>query len=262
MPLETLLPQLALPCLALPWLRAWRPRPTPDLAPLALAAGLVAWGLALRWARLGHGPFFNLYEILASSLFSLTLILALFLWRRPDLRAALRTALPVPILLAIWLVSCEARDSHFHPTYDTGWLWVHLAAGKLFLGFALCALGVALLAPLRRRFPRAFPGLAEDGALDRDTWWLLRWALAWETAMLVAGSAWAQDAWGRYWAWDPLETWAFLTWLGLVAALHHRQGRRLAPGWTAGMAAGVFLLAFLTFFGVPFLSLAPHQGAI
>ena len=276
MSLETLLPLLSLPALLLAWLALLgRARGQSWTLPLImLAVFLLACGLGLRWLRLGHGPFFNLYEILASNLFSLSLIYALFYWRLPQLRASSGVVLPVLLLLGGWLWYSTPVDSHFHPTYDTAWLWVHLAAGKLFLGTMLCALGVALLSPLQRVFPAAFTHTVDDehtfkpdmkqGAfvLDRQAWNLLRWALVFETGMLAAGSIWAQDAWGRYWAWDPLETWAFLTWLALVAALHVRHSYRITPGMTAGMVAGVFVLAFLTFFGVPFISLAPHKGAI
>ena len=83
-----------------------------------------------------------------------------------------------------------------------------------------------------------------------------------ETLMLVSGAVWAQDAWGRYWAWDPLETWAFLTWLSLAAFLHARVAFRVGPRASAVMIIGVFVLAFLTFFGVPFISTAAHKGAV
>jgi hypothetical protein len=59
-----------------------------------------------------------------------------------------------------------------------------------------------------------------------------------DTLMLIVGAVWAQDAWGRYWAWDPLETWAFASWLALAAALHARATLRPAPAvfglWLAG----------------------------
>jgi ABC-type transport system involved in cytochrome c biogenesis permease subunit len=80
--------------------------------------------------------------------------------------------------------------------------------------------------------------------------------------MLIVGAVWAQDAWGRYWAWDPLETWAFATWLALALVLHARATFRPAPRWHGAMLIAVFVLAFLTFFGVPFISTAPHKGAV
>ena len=87
-------------------------------------------------------------------------------------------------------------------------------------------------------------------------------AFVFETLMLIVGAVWAQDAWGRYWGWDPLESWAFVTWLALAATLHARLAFRLSPRAHALWLGGVFVIAFLTFFGVPFLSETPHKGAI
>ena len=86
--------------------------------------------------------------------------------------------------------------------------------------------------------------------------------LIFETLMLIVGAMWAQDAWGRYWAWDPLETWAFITWLTLAFALHMRFTLKTLPRTGAMMILAVFVLAFLTFFGVPFITTAPHKGAV
>jgi ABC-type transport system involved in cytochrome c biogenesis permease subunit len=83
-----------------------------------------------------------------------------------------------------------------------------------------------------------------------------------ETLMLIVGAVWAQDAWGRYWAWDPLESWAFFTWVALALALHARATLRPTPARFAVWLMVVFAIAFLTFFGVPFISTAPHKGAV
>ena len=87
-------------------------------------------------------------------------------------------------------------------------------------------------------------------------------AFIFHSFMLIAGAVWAHDAWGRYWSWDPLETWSLLTWLSLAIVLHLRLTFRLQPalGWL--LVTGVFAVAFLTFFGVPFVSMAPHKGAM
>ena len=87
-------------------------------------------------------------------------------------------------------------------------------------------------------------------------------AFVFESLMLVTGAIWAQDAWGRYWAWDPLETWSFLTWLSVAILLHARVSFRMAPRATAAMIVSVFAVAFLTFFGLPFVSTALHKGAV
>ncbi len=260
---ETLLPKAAVACVVCACAAAYAGRRGQRLLSLFLPAGIVllAVGLGLRWARLGHGPFFNLYEIQASSLLSMGLIYAIANARMAALRDSAYIVLPVLTLLGVWMWVTPALDSHFLPTYKTPWLWAHLITGKLFLGTLLTAVGIACIAPLRRLLG-VFAAAPADVELDERAWGLLRVALLFESLMLVAGSVWAQGAWGRYWAWDPLETSAFLTWVALVAALHARQAFRIGPSAAAGMAVGVFVLAFLTFFGVPFVSQAPHQGAL
>ena len=104
--------------------------------------------------------------------------------------------------------------------------------------------------------------MPNDATLDNIAWRFMQAALIFESAMLIMGALWAQDAWGRYWAWDPLETWAFITWIALAGALHVRTTYSVSPAQGAAMIWTVFILAFLTFFGVPFVTIAPHKGAV
>ena len=228
---------------------------------LAIGLALVMAAIAVRWTRLDHGPFFNMYEILTSNLFSLGAIYGIACWRWVWLRGSVSLVLPLLAVLATWAFVASPVDSHALPTYETLWLWVHLAMGKLFLGILLLSLACAM-ALIARSAGIKLADLPEDTFLESAMWRFLIWALVFETGMLVAGAAWAQDAWGRYWDWDPLETWAFLTWLSAVAALHARFAMRISDRLGAIMVIGVFVLAFLTFFGVPFISQAPHKGAL
>ncbi|WP_088286197.1 cytochrome c biogenesis protein CcsA [Ideonella sp. A 288] len=246
------------------WVAALRTRATDDRWPfriLAVAVVLVAVGIGQRWARLGHGPFLDMFEILASSLLSLGLVLLFAQHRWPVLRRAAPVSLSMLAVLALWLPMTDAGDTFFPPTYETPVLWFHVLLGKLFLGCALLALGLAGTQLLRGHlaFVDRLPGPL---AVDALSWRLMQVALLFETMMLITGALWAQDAWGRWWAWDPLETWAFLTWLTLVGAFHARRRWSIGPRAGALMIVAVFSLAFLTFFGVPFVSVAPHKGAV
>jgi ABC-type transport system involved in cytochrome c biogenesis permease subunit len=241
-------------------------------AALLLPARRAAWGgallfgaialhtasLAARWQAHGHGPFTTLHEVLSSNLWSLALVLALagLAWR--EVRAARTHAAPVLLILAAWLLLSNPARGHFLPTYATPLLYVHAVLGKLFLGLLLVA--VALSAPAWLRWRDGVSVAARER--DELAYRFAAFAFVFQSLMLVAGAAWAQDAWGRYWAWDPLETWSFLTWLALVSWLHARATLRPSPAWSGVGLAAVFALAFLTFFGVPFLSTAPHKGAL
>ena len=219
-----------------------------------LSIGLLVNGLAIviRWLRLGHGPFGNLYEILLSNVCSLTLAVTLFVWFFPRLLRTVRAALPILMVLLVWLLITEPRDSFLPATYQTIWLYVHLLFGKLFLGCLLISTALAGVALYHR----------DQFALEELSFRFAAVALIFDSSMLIVGAVWAQDAWGRYWAWDPLETWAFLTWLALVLMLHLRSLTGVPRRLPLLLTIGVFVLAFLTFFGVPFFSLAPHKGAI
>ena len=164
----------------------------------------------------------------------------------------------------VWLLVTSPAAGHFPPTYRTAWLYVHVLVGKIFLGSVLVAVGIAGLILLRRVgiIGEQRLHLPDDAKLENLAFRFMLLGFVFESLMLVAGAIWAQDAWGRFWAWDPLETWAFATWLTLAFFIHLRVTVRLRPHHSAALIMVVFALAFLTFFGVPFVSTAPHKGAV
>ena len=241
-----------------------RPRDGAMLGALALALVLHAAAIGLRWERTGHGPFITMHEILSSNVFSLALVFTLAAWRYRAVRAAAAVVMPILFVMMAWMVSTDPAAGHLPATYRTLWLYVHVALGKVFLGSVVVAVGLAGVILLRRAgvvSPR-LAALPDDARLENLAFRFMVVGFLFESLMLVAGAIWAQDAWGRYWAWDPLETWAFVTWLTLAAFLHARASLKLVPVAGAAMIMAVFVVAFLTFFGVPFVSLAPHKGAI
>jgi ABC-type transport system involved in cytochrome c biogenesis permease subunit len=234
------------------------------LAVITLGLAAHAVSLGLRWERLGHGPFITMFEILSSNVWSLLLIYGLAYWRVPAVRPAAVVVMPVLFMMMAWLLVTSPAAGHFPPTYRTVWLYVHLLFGKVFLGTVLVAVGVAGLILLRHAglCVARLAQLPDNVRLENLAFRFIMVGFIFETLMLVAGAIWAQDAWGRFWAWDPLETWAFATWLTLAFFIHLRVTVRLRPYHSAALIMTVFALAFLTFFGVPFVSTAPHKGAV
>lgn len=230
------------------------------------AAGVVllAISLAERWLRIGHGPFVNLFELLISQLFSLGLVYTLAYWRLPLLRASTVVVFPVIWVLGAWVLVVDPAGAPYPPTYHNKWLWAHVGFGKIFLAFLLIGCGLAGIVLLRRvrAFAPLFRHVPEDSVLDAVAWRFLMVALLFDSLMLIAGAVWAQDAWGRYWAWDALETSSFLNWLLLGAAIHARTTFRIPVRVASALAITIFVFAFFTYFGMPFISLAPHKGVI
>lgn len=76
---------------------------------------------------------------------------------------------------------------------------------------------------------------------------------------LIFGAVWAERAWGRYWSWDPKETWALVTWLVYTAYLHLRLIRKREDRLPSILSVLGFLAALFTFFGVNFLLKGLHS---
>jgi ABC-type transport system involved in cytochrome c biogenesis permease subunit len=225
---------------------------------LSVVLALLTLAVAGRWLRESQGPFLTLYDVLLSNLFSLTLVYLLAAWLVPALRASSSIVVAFLGVLGAWSLTVSAEAVPLPATFDNPWLWLHVTAGKLFLGLCLPAAATALWLLARRK---AVP--AEGGELDAAVWLTLSLAFVCHSFMLIAGAIWAHSAWGRYWAWDSLETWTFITWLCIALLLHARVTFRRMPvsyGWSAVVA--IFGLAVLTFLGVPFLSVAPHKGVM
>ncbi len=231
-----------------------------------LAVGLLLHGasILLRWERLGHGPYLTMFEILSSNVWSLLFIYSLAYWRYRPIRPTAAIVLPLMFIMMGWLVLSSPGEGHLPPTYDTTWLVIHILFGKVFLGSVLIAVGMAGVILMRRYRigEQRLARLPDDRRLDDLAYRFMALGLIFDSLMLIAGAIWAQDAWGRYWAWDPLETWSFITWLTLAFALHLRITYRPLPVRGAVLVMTVFILAFLSFFGVPFVTTVPHQGAV
>ena len=225
---------------------------------LFVILGLLTATVAGRWLRESQGPFLTLYDVLLSNLFSLTLVYLAAAWLVPALRRSSAIVVGFLGLLGVWSLTVSAQAIPLPATFDNPWLWLHVTAGKLFLGLCLPAAATALWLLVRnRRLPAA------DGDMDAAVWLTLSLAFVCHSFMLIAGAIWAHSAWGRYWAWDSLETWTFITWLCIALLLHARVTFRRMPviyGWSAVVV--IFGLAILTFLGVPFLSVAPHKGVM
>ncbi len=233
---------------------------------LLITAGvlLLTISLAVRWLRIGHGPFVNLFELLISQLFSLGLVYAIAYWRLPVIRPTAVVVMPVLLLMGAWVLMIEPVDSAYPPTYYNKWLWAHVGFGKFFLAFCLVGAGLAGIILMRgiQRLAPFFRSLPPDKVLDHLAWRFMILALIFDSLMLIAGAVWAQDAWGRYWAWDALETSSFLNWLFIGAALHARLTYRIPIRVGALAIIGIFVFAFFTYFGTPFVSEAAHKGVI
>jgi cytochrome c-type biogenesis protein CcsB len=241
-----------------------------SLALVAVLGNLA--GILLRWREsyalgIGHAPLTNLYESLM--FFSLTIgLLYLYMQYRYKNRVIGAFAMPLAFLAMAYAgLSPGISDSiqPLIPALKSNWLIAHVVA--CFIGYAAfgIAFGVSIMYFLRHRGGETagrLQRLPSDKVLDELTHQLVMFGFLWLTAGIITGAVWANSAWGRYWGWDPKETWSFITWLIYAALLHFRlmrgwRGRRIAVLSVVG-----FLAVLFTYFGVNLLPGLHSYGAL
>ncbi len=232
-----------------------------------LGFGLLLLGAVLRGVWAGRVPWGNMYEYSLSSAVAI-LGVYLFLSLRRDLRwlgvfATAATLLTVG--LAVTVLYTEAAQ--LVPALTSWWLVIHVSAAVVSGGAFTIAAGLTGLYLWRERAERkgrargAVARLPQAIKLDTMAYRILAFAFPLWTFAVIAGAIWAENAWGRYWGWDPKETWAFITWVIYAGYLHARA----TAGWRGRRAAYIAILGWVSFlinyFGVNLFVNSLHSYA-
>jgi cytochrome c-type biogenesis protein CcsB len=245
----------SMPQVAVPPLRAIGQAGRWVQAAMALAAvGIVAHTVAVvtRGLAVHRAPWGNMYEFVTA----LTCVAAIFFlfvmvrYRAWALGVFVMGAVVVTLGLTETLIYTAAGQ--LVPALQSYWLDIHVTAMTLATGifFVAAVLGVVYLAA-DRYHRRVAAGRAEPGhgimrrlpsieQIDRLTYRTVVFGFPVWTFGVIAGAIWADQAWGRYWGWDPVETWAFITWVLYAAFLHARA----TAGWRGRRAHYIQLLGF------------------
>ena len=244
-----------MPAVELPPLRAIGQAGRWVQAALALSAvGVVAHTVAVvtRGLAVHRAPWGNMYEFVTA----LTCVAAIFFlfvmirYRAWALGVFVMGAVVVALGLAETLIYTAAGQ--LVPALQSYWLDIHVTAMTLATGifFVAAVLGGVYLAA-DRYAKRVAAGRADPGngimrrlpsieQIDRLTYRTVMFGFPVWTFGVIAGAIWADQAWGRYWGWDPVETWAFITWVLYAAFLHARA----TAGWRGRRAHYIQLLGF------------------
>jgi cytochrome c-type biogenesis protein CcsB len=214
------------------------------LAFILLFVAVIARGLAN-----GHVPWGNMYEfsITGALTFTGAYLVAL---RKYDLRwLGLFISLAALLTLGTAITLLYRDSAPLVPALQSTWLIIHVVAaiisGGVFLLSNVIA-GAYLYLDARERGagrPAWATRLPALEVLDQLSYRLVAFVFPLWTFSVIAGAIWAESAWGRYWGWDPKETWAFITWVAYAAYLH----ARVTVGWKGRRAAWLCLFAGSTF---------------
>lgn len=212
-----------------------------------LLVGVVARGLAAQ-----RVPWGNMYEFACVAiLFSLTLYLVLVKVTDASWLGPIVTGVGVIVLGASKLVYVPVGP--LVPALDSYWLVIHVAAAMVAGAGFLVGAALSLLYLIKSRAEANTPAedrtsylwrLPSSAAMDQLAFRVHAFSFpVWTFAALIAGPIWAQQAWGRYWGWDPKEVWAFITWVIYAGYLH----ARVTAGWKGRAAATIAIVGFVAF---------------
>jgi len=220
-----------------------------------LGSVLLVAGFAVRIWIAGRPPVTNMYESILWVAFGASLF-AIFFAARYSTPAYLLAASPVVILA---LVASDLQPAVLDPSLNplvpvlrsNFWLTIHVLTITLSYGaFALAtALGHFLV--FRSLRHRILPSSNEAGVIQ--LYRCLQIGVLLLAAGVILGGVWANYSWGRFWDWDPKETWALIALLSYIILLHGRLG-----GWWGGYGLAVgsiacFLTILMAWYGVNFV---------
>lgn len=208
--------------------------------------------LAVRSVGAGRLPFSNQYEFATS--FAWGIALAYLIFARHKRYRALGTFVAPVIFLIIGYAAMQSRQvNELMPALQSNWLSIHVSTAIISYGSFGVAFGGSLLYLMHGRLhhneftERYFP---DKERLDLLNYRIICLGFTFLTLVIVTGAIWAQKAWGRYWTWDPKETWSLVTWIIYAIYLHLRISR----GWRGDKAAWFAVIGFLcvifTYIGV------------
>ncbi|QXG77363.1 c-type cytochrome biogenesis protein CcsB [Modestobacter sp. L9-4] len=226
---------------------------------LAHAAVLVTRGMAAH--RL---PWGNMYEFTTVVVLVAVLAYTALALRAPELRhIGVFVMGPVVVSLALIRMVLYVEAGPLVAALRSWWLAVHVTTATLGFGIFFVSGIVSVLYLVRsRREERAAAGevlapslldrLPSAAVLDRTAHRTAVFGFPIWTFAVIAGAIWAESAWGRFWGWDPKETWAFIAWVVYASYLHARttsgwRGRPSAWINVVGLAVMVFNLLYVNF---------------
>ena len=234
--------------------------------------GFAAHALALvsRGVAAGRAPWGNMYEFVMTATLVGMAVWLVVLARWPRLRhVGLFVALVAAILLSIAGMVLYTPAGPLVPALHSYWLLIHvsaasIASGVFLVGFVAAALHLLRLGYDRgkRDFPYSLAArLPDAGTLERLTFRVHAFGFPIWTFGVICGAIWAEASWGRYWNWDPKETWSFVAWVVYACYLHARSTPSVSRRITSWVAVLGWVTMMINLFAVNLFANGLHSYA-
>ena len=215
---------------------------------VSLSAAIISRGITT-----GRFPVVSLYESIIFLVWGI-LLLSLILYRKlPYLESVITGLISVALLGAVTLLPPWEKAPHYLiPALQSWWLYIHVTTSFLsYSGFMIAAIFAIIYLTQKEESRKKF--------FDELSYKLTAISFPLLSLGIITGAIWAHYAWGRYWSWDPKETWSLITWIIYAGYLHARITRGWSGKKTAWWLIAGFLATIFTFLGVNYLLPGLHS---
>ena len=218
------------------------------------------YGIALRWYVSGYAPWSNSYETMVY-VAAVTVLAGMIFGRKSNITLALSTIFGGIILFVSGLNWMDPQIGNLVPVLKSPWLMFHVAVivaayGFLGVGFLIGIVNLLLMTFIKRNRLLAYR-IKELTVINQIT---LMVGLALLTIGTFLGAVWANESWGRYWGWDPKETWALITIVIYTVVTHIHLVKKWDSDWLMNLLSVLaFSSVLMTFLGVNYFLSGMHS---
>tara|TARA_R110000868_G_scaffold29420_6_gene109426 strand:- start:75051 stop:78227 length:3177 start_codon:yes stop_codon:yes gene_type:complete len=221
-------------------------------------------GLVMRWYISGHAPWSDAYESILYVSWA-TLGMGLLFSKKSDMTVAAATFVTAMLLWIAHQSWVDPSIANLVPVLDSYWLMIHVAVivgsyGPLTVGMILGVVSLLLIIMTNdKNKVRMEHNIKELTIINELS---LTVGLVMLTIGNFLGGQWANESWGRYWGWDPKETWALISIMIYAFVIHTRLIPGLRGKWLFNLLSVIaFGSIMMTYFGVNFYLVGLHSYA-
>ena len=221
-------------------------------------------GLIARWFISGHAPWGDAYESMIYVAWA-TMGVGLLFAKKSDLTVASTAFVSSMILMIAHWNWMDPSIANLVPVLDSYWLMIHVSVivgsyGPFTLGMILGIVSLILMVFLTKSNKEIIKLKLKELTIINEL--SLTVGLIMLTIGNFLGGMWANESWGRYWGWDPKETWALISILIYAFVLHMRLIPKLRGNWLFNLMSIIaFASIMMTYFGVNFYLVGLHSYA-
>jgi cytochrome c-type biogenesis protein CcsB len=221
-------------------------------------------GLVARWFISGHAPWSDAYESMIYVAWA-TMFFGLIFGRKSELTIAATTFVSSMVLMIAHWNWMDPSIANLQPVLDSYWLMIHVAVivgsyGPFALSMIIGVVALILISIAGKKNKVKIDLNIKELTIINEL--SLTVGLIMLTIGNFLGGMWANESWGRYWGWDPKETWALISILIYAFVIHMRFVPGLRGNWTFNFMSIVsFASILMTYFGVNFYLVGLHSYA-